>query len=200
MADKSNLIITTTDYLTGNTQQKTITDINPLADNNHLKTFAQMTAGLSKDSYTKSKRVDVTELNGVGKPRTFARLDYNFIANVNTNITSDQTSVTASTNLSNVRVQSGNKTCLIEVTTAFDAAPQILNYSTTGTKPARWANAVHSQYKNGGNDYTNRWNILVWLPNAVAVTTFTLHFDATPTTDAYDLPFTLTVTADEGGE
>lgn len=132
-------------------------------------------------------------------PRSFSRFRYNFLQAVFTDITT-QTAINETTILSNVRVQSGNKTCLIEVTTAFDAAPQILNYSTTGTTPVRTAMISRKQYKNGGNDYTNMWSVLIWLPNAPAVTTFTLHFDATPTTDAYDLPFTITVTADEGGD
>lgn len=60
---KSSLIVTTEDHITGNTQQKTITDINPQANDAHLKTWGQMVAGLSKDSYVKSDRVDKRNLD-----------------------------------------------------------------------------------------------------------------------------------------
>lgn len=134
-------------------------------------------------------------------PRSFSRFRYNFKQGVYTDITT-QSDINETTNLSNVRVQSGNKVPAIEITTAFDAAPQILNYSTTGTTPVRTAMISRKQYKNGGNDYTNMWTILLWLPNAPAVTSFTLHFDATLTTLPFDLPFTFTVIADpeEGGD
>ncbi|MBR2775199.1 MAG: hypothetical protein IKD73_09470 [Selenomonadaceae bacterium] len=70
---KSSLIVTTEDHTTGNTQQKTITDINPQANDAHLKTWGQMVAGLSKDSYVKSDRVDKRNLDTDSKP------DYNVI-------------------------------------------------------------------------------------------------------------------------
>ena len=59
----TSLIIQTEDYLTGSPQQMTITDINPNATNANLKTFAQMTAALSKDTYVKAARVDKEELD-----------------------------------------------------------------------------------------------------------------------------------------
>ena len=59
----TSLIINTEDYLTGSPQQMTITDINPNATNANLKTFAQMTAALSKDTYVKAARVDKEELD-----------------------------------------------------------------------------------------------------------------------------------------
>lgn len=64
----SSLIVTTEDHTTGNTQQKTITDINPQANDAHLKTWGQMVAGLSKDSYVKSDRVDKRNLDTDSKP------------------------------------------------------------------------------------------------------------------------------------
>jgi len=63
MADKTSLIITATAAATGKTQQKTVTDINPNAQDQHLLTFAQMTNALTEDTYKNSKRVDVTELD-----------------------------------------------------------------------------------------------------------------------------------------
>ena len=59
----TSLIIQTEDHITGSAQQMTVTDINPNATNADLLTFAQMTAGLSKDTYVKSARVDKVELD-----------------------------------------------------------------------------------------------------------------------------------------
>lgn len=59
----TSIIVTTADYLSGNLQQTSLTYVNPNADNSKLKTFAQMTAALSKDSYVKTTRVDKTELD-----------------------------------------------------------------------------------------------------------------------------------------
>ncbi|MBQ3444252.1 MAG: hypothetical protein IJG33_13515 [Selenomonadaceae bacterium] len=59
----TSLIIQTEDHITGSAQQMTVTDINPNATNANLLTFAQMTAGLSKDTYVKSARVDKVELD-----------------------------------------------------------------------------------------------------------------------------------------
>ena len=75
MANKSSMIITATDVVSGNPQQKTITDINPQASDAKLKTWAQMTASLTKDSYIKSKRVDVRELDST-KPALVSRAVY----------------------------------------------------------------------------------------------------------------------------
>ena len=61
MADKSNIIITMNDHISGKAQQKTITDINPAAASSKLATWGQMTAALSKDSYVKTTRIDKTE-------------------------------------------------------------------------------------------------------------------------------------------
>ena len=58
----TSLVITTKDHLTDETQTKTITNINPQAANSDLKTFAQMTAALSKDAFVKATRIDKTEL------------------------------------------------------------------------------------------------------------------------------------------
>lgn len=58
----TELVISRTDYATGKSQQSTITNINPNVANSTLKTFAQMTAALSKDSFAKATRVVKTEL------------------------------------------------------------------------------------------------------------------------------------------
>ncbi|MBD3878232.1 MAG: hypothetical protein SR1Q5_00900 [Quinella sp. 1Q5] len=61
---KTSLIVTTNNYLSDNVQQLTITDVNPNAVANDLKTFAQMTANLSKDSYVKTERIEKSDLDG----------------------------------------------------------------------------------------------------------------------------------------
>lgn len=77
MANKSSLVITATDAVTGKAQQKTVTDINPQASSTHLKTWAQMTASLTRDGYIKSKRVDVRELDDqANSQRTFTTMRY----------------------------------------------------------------------------------------------------------------------------
>lgn len=195
MADKSNLIITSADYMTGNTQQKTITDINPVASNSDLKSWSEMTGELSKDTYIKARRVDVTDLDGAGHPRTFTDFTATFVTGNAVTIT-DTSSYSASSALANVYTSSSQKCCQFFATTTLDAPPQIRNYSTTGTAPDKIAElgynwSTNSSYRPGS------WDFRVYLPNEAATTTFTLHFDATTTSDAFDMPFTLTVTADE---
>ena len=99
---KSSLIVTTEDHTTGNTQQKTITDINPQANDAHLKAWSQMVAGLSKDSYVKSDRVDKRNLDTDSKPdynvtlQTY-KVDQNGVNNFGV-IAADVTSIQLSTN------------------------------------------------------------------------------------------------------
>jgi len=70
MADSKSLIITADDALTGRTQQLTITDINPNAQDQHLLTFAQMTNALSKDTYKEATLIIRHELEKTN-PRVF---------------------------------------------------------------------------------------------------------------------------------
>ena len=65
MANQSNVIINYTDHLSGNVQQKTITDINPQASNSKLATWGQMTLGLTKDAYNKTTRIDKIDCDEV---------------------------------------------------------------------------------------------------------------------------------------
>ena len=64
----SNLIVTTLDHNTGKAQQKSILSLNPNAADEHLKTFAQMTVALTKDTYVKTDRVDKRNLDTDVKP------------------------------------------------------------------------------------------------------------------------------------
>ena len=62
MADKTSLIITATDAA-GKTQQKSVTDVNPNAADEHILTFAQMTNALTTDTYQKSTLIIRRELD-----------------------------------------------------------------------------------------------------------------------------------------
>lgn len=61
MADKSSIIVESTNHVTGKKQQLTLTNINPQASSGNLATWGQMTAALTKDAYSKTTRIDKTE-------------------------------------------------------------------------------------------------------------------------------------------
>lgn len=63
MATKTSLIINST--YDGKTIQKTLTDINPAADNTALKTWGQMLNGLTTNTYVKTDRIDKTNCDSV---------------------------------------------------------------------------------------------------------------------------------------
>lgn len=65
----TSVIITTQDHLTDATQTKALTNVNPATADSDLKTFAQMTAALSKDTFVKAVRIDETDLNTTKEPR-----------------------------------------------------------------------------------------------------------------------------------
>lgn len=89
MATKTSLLITATDYVTERDQQKTITDINPQASSAHLKSWARETIDMTKDTYLKAKRVDVTDIDSIVQ-RPIQRLRY--FPDGNTSVTmSEQT-------------------------------------------------------------------------------------------------------------
>ena len=58
----TSLVISTADFKSGNLQKNTISNINPSASDANLKSFALLTASLSKDSFVKAVRVLQSEL------------------------------------------------------------------------------------------------------------------------------------------
>lgn len=114
---------------------------------------------------------------------------------------SSLSSYSASANLSSVNASIDQKCCQFYMKTAADTTPQILDYDTDGSAPDKIAEFGYNWSTNSSHR-PGSWDFRVFLPNEAATTTFTIHFDATATTAAFDLPVTLTVTADteEGDE
>ena len=88
MAKQSNVIVNYTDHLSGKTQQKTITDINPQASNAKLATWGQMTLGLTKDNYGKTTRIDKIDCDNVNQ-RTVSLFQYQVGSVSFTNVPAD---------------------------------------------------------------------------------------------------------------
>ena len=63
MATKTSLVINA--LSDGKAIQKTLTDINPAADNAALKTFGQMLNALTTNTYVKTDRIDKTNCDAV---------------------------------------------------------------------------------------------------------------------------------------
>ena len=63
MATKTSLVINAVND--GKAVQKTLTDINPAADNVALKVWGQMLNGLTTDTYVKTDRIDKTNCDSV---------------------------------------------------------------------------------------------------------------------------------------
>lgn len=61
MATKTSLVINATNA--GKVIQKTLTDINPAAENSALKTWGQMLNGLTTNTYMKTDRIDKTNVD-----------------------------------------------------------------------------------------------------------------------------------------
>lgn len=89
MADQSNIIINYTDHVSGKAQQKTITNINPTASSADLATWGAMTAALTKDTYSKTTRIDRTECDTPKATRTTSKLRWESSSHSATNVPSD---------------------------------------------------------------------------------------------------------------
>lgn len=156
MADKSNLIITMTDYESGKEQQKTITDINPTASSSKLATWGQMTAALSKDGYVKTTRIDRTECDNPTNPRQpiLEYKDYSATPAVNVRMDLTQDSYT----LPLSKLQSGTKLVLEyhnEKPITYDTSRLlIMDLTTTSSTPITTPSPMSVYYQNPNYVFT----------------------------------------------
>lgn len=148
-----------------------------------------------------NNKLDVLFDSLVGtSPKLFTEFTATFVTGNAVDISS-QNSYSAEAALANVYSSNNQKCCQFYIKTAADTTPQILDYDTDGSAPDKIAEFGYTWSTNSSH-HPNSWDFRVFLPNEAATTTFTIHFDATATTAAFDLTVTLTVTADpeEGDE
>ena len=193
----TSITINTTDYKTGNVQQKTITDLNPNADSTKLATWAQMTAALSKDAYAKTVRTEKTDVdNATPKPsRTVSFIRY--YRGLGASQTFDDVPEDGVIDLIiNTDVA---KALIIFIKTPFDeTVPVLKDFHSTN-------NAVLVSYQYSFVSYANSddcWRFALATHEAQAAQadltpgtiSFTLHFDESDEFAAFDKPFTINIT------
>ena len=190
----TSLVITTKDHLTDETQTKTITNINPQAASSDLRTFAQMTAALSKDAFVKATRIDKTELDTTKPARTITSFKYSKTVNgaaASLDVPSDGIINIA---LSEVRT----KCILFILKTPYDVAPRLLDFSSSSN--AQFASAEYHFL--GYSSDSSAWNLPIATHQdysarqdvTAGVVSFTLHFDETDEFAAYNKPITINIT------
>lgn len=200
MADKSNLVITMTDYESGKEQQKTITDINPTASSSKLATWGQMTAALSKDGYVKTTRIDRTECDNDTRtpfPKAITVAIWNDAQNKN--VWTDISNVSEPINM-DLKTFGEASTMSINLviagtSTADSVAQHSQGYITNIQSSINFAftKAEHSPTNNNG-----AWVLVLSAPNkTTGSVTFDIRFDETYTHTAYSKTFTINIT---GGE
>lgn len=190
----TSLVITTKDHLTDETQTKTITNINPQAASADLKTFAQMTAALSKDAFVKATRIDKTELDTTKPARTITSFKYSKTVNGAMASLDVPSNGIINIAVSEVRV----KCILFTLKTPYDVAPQFRNLSSTSNATVASAEYHFIGYSNDSSawslpiathqDYSSRQDV------TAGVVSFTLHFDETDEFAAFDQPITINIT------
>lgn len=183
----TSLIIQTEDHITGSAQQMTVTDINPNATNADLLTFAQMTAGLSKDTYVKSARVDKSELDNSkpAPPIQYILCDGDkFIENGVLNIPLKLSKLNQNAITLTIRGDCIEKMTRLPIITSDDFNCQ------------NWG--VITKYSESSN-LRNRLTVnILFFETPVAGQTFTGHF-LLPASDSYEeLSFDIVFTFEEG--
>lgn len=195
MATKTSMIITATDYVTEHDQQKTITDINPQANDAHLRTWAQETIAMTKDTYKGSKRIDVTDLDNL-TPRLITNIGYNKqIGGSATYWFSNFDNPTISIPVANFPITNNKAEALITIVTPLDVAPIVEDLAFTGEGTFQFIDMIYGStaapvYEQG------RWRIFIRADAApeVGTLTFKVSFAKSAQYSAHTIPFTINIT------
>ena len=200
MADQSNIIINYTDHVSGKAQQKTITNINPAASSADLATWGAMTAALTKDTYSKTTRIDRTECDTPKATRTTSKLRWESSSHSATNVPSD-----GIINISTADVAKGSSS-YAKITIGIKISDQLILPTTSissSVSTEEWA-VVTMSYTTSNNVYSTKdeWAITFSLTNGnnpVAQTvTIDITFPETNTSAAWSKTLTFNITEEEG--
>ena len=188
---ESSVILNLTDNQSGKPVQKNIPYINPEASADKLKTFGQMTAALTKDTYVGTTRVDKIDLDtATTRP----------VNQITLRLKKDSAYETVAVNLSNPVIN-------VPVSKLYFASAEnpcwwfSIYTPADGTCPTATFSNSDTYFNYMRRDYNqNYWLYQCLTPVAEAVAgysvTINLHFIATTEYNSYDLPITINITED----
>lgn len=179
--------------------KKTVTDtinyVNPNLDNSKALELAQRLNALTLNSYRSTNKIETTELDSI-IPKGARTLNIVYITKGGQGLQLDTSNPTITFTNQTAYIVNNQTIINLRITTPYDGtAPVIQNLQNTASTTWQLSSIQYGFQGSGSTLLRNLWNITIISDEFTADTvTFTIHFDETATTAAYDLPITVIFT------